>query len=198
MTREKLSDREKIEQGQLLVRTIIEILGSPKEHIMQTIKDYVKALKNDSRMEIIKEHYADAEEQKDKFYSTYAELEIWFKDTEKLVAFCFDSLPSSIEIIEPETLRIQSTRLSGLLNDLQAKLHRVDTTLKKLLTDQTVGSEKFRQVVNNFIMYSISKGNNTADLISNVVGVDKEKTEKWINEMVEKKIINKKDNIYSI
>jgi hypothetical protein len=81
---------------------------------------------------------------------------------------------------------------------LQAKLHKLDSRLKKYITDQQAGGEKFKIVVNNFMVYSIQTGKNTTNQIAEIIGIDKEIAEKWLDDMVEKKIINKKDNIYSI
>ena len=46
--------------------------------------------------------------------------------------------------------------------------------------------------------YAVKTGKKTPKEVAETVGIDKEKAEKWLDQMVEKKIINKKDNIYSI
>ena len=117
------------EKGKVLARVIIEMLGAPKEHIETTLKDYVENLKQDDTLKIIKEDIAPAEQQK-KLFSVFAELEIWFKDPQRLIDFCFDSMPSSVDIIKPEKLTFNTKALTDTLNDLQAKLHDNDMIIK--------------------------------------------------------------------
>src|SRR3989344_862584 len=119
-------EHQKLEKGMILSRFIIEMLGAPKEHVEKTMRDYIESLKGDKEIEIVKVNIADAEKQDNNFFSTYTEIEVWMKNIDKLVGFCFDALPSSVEIIEPETLRFSGSQLAGLLNDLQAKLHKID------------------------------------------------------------------------
>jgi len=194
---EEVTKTQRLEEGQILVRTIIEILGAPKEHIESTLKLYIEKLEKNENYEIIKKHIAETVTH-DKMFSTFAELEIWFKDIEKLIEFCFDSLPSSIEILEPNEFRFGATKFSGLLNDLQAKLHKLDSVLKKHITDQKVGSQNFQVIINNFIKYILHSGAKSVDEVAEIVGLEKDKAEKWLDELVEKKIINKKGKSYSI
>lgn len=195
---EKKPKSDRIQEGQLLVRTIIEMLGAPKEHIEKTMKDYVEKLKEDHDLEIVSVFYSKPEPQKEKLFSLYAELEVWMKDVEKLMAFCFDSLPSSIEILEPGEFKFKSNKFSGMINDLQAKIHKLDAHLKRFITDQQAGAQKFKQVVNNFIVFCIKAGKSSPDEIAKELGIDKARAVKWLDDMAEKKIIHKKNNTYSI
>jgi len=160
-----MEDKERIEEGQILVRTILEILGSPKEHIEKTMKEYVTNLKENQSFEIVKEHIADAEEKEDEkrgtLWSTFAELEIWFNNSESLLAFCFDSLPSSVEILEPSELVFKGPEFAGMLNDLQAKIHYLDMALKTHVADKQASGTIFVRLIQNFITYALKeKGQN--------------------------------------
>jgi hypothetical protein len=205
------SDSERILEGQILVRAIIEMLGAPKEHIEKTMSDYIESLKQVKKYKIIKTFISEAVEQENKkdspseklthgakLYSTFAELEIWFKDVEKLLEFCFDSLPSSIEIIEPETFKLRGSDFSGMLNDLQAKLHKLDMAFKMNNADKHAAAVTFTTLINNFIVYCLKTGKQTVEEITEVIGIDAEKLEKILDDLAEKKVIHKKGNNYSI
>ena len=56
----------------------------------------------------------------------FAELEVKTASLTHIINFCFEYMPSLIEIIEPYELKISSADVSSFLNDLQAKLHGVD------------------------------------------------------------------------
>jgi predicted transcriptional regulator len=197
---DKLTDSERIEEGQVLVRTIIEMLGAPKDHIVATMKNYVEAQKSSDKFEIIKEYFSEPEEtEKDgqKLFTTYTELEIWFKDITKLVEFCFDALPSSIEILEPSKVAFQSMELSGLLNDLQAKLHKLDMALKNNNASQQVAAHTFNTLITNFIGFCLEQGEDTPEKVSLKVGLAPEKVQKILDELTEKGLVSKDGESYS-
>ena len=100
----------------IVARVIIEMLGAPKEYIELTLKNYIEKLKKDG-IKIIKETVEPAQKQNELF-STFVELDIEFEKMEELFGFCFDSMPSSVEILEPEELQITAGELSDHLNDL--------------------------------------------------------------------------------
>jgi hypothetical protein len=206
--KEEIDDSEKIAEGQILVRAIIEMLGAPKEHIQKTMNDYLESLKLVKKYKIIKTYISEAVEQKEnnptqnlapgtKLFSIFAEMEIWFKDIGKLVEFCFDSLPSSIEIIEPESFRFKGSEFAGLLNDLQAKLHKLDMVFKMNNADKQATVTTFNTLITNFIVHCIKTGNQTDEKIASITGIDKERINKILENLTEKKVIYKKGNIYS-
>ncbi|MEM3127156.1 MAG: hypothetical protein QW331_03765, partial [Candidatus Woesearchaeota archaeon] len=114
--------KEKLEKGYIHARVIIELMGKPKEHVEKTIKDYIKHISEDQNFEVLNQEIAPLEP-KEEYFVTFAELEILCKDVPSLVGFCFDYMPSSIEIIEPEKINYDRHQLSSIINDLQARLH---------------------------------------------------------------------------
>ncbi len=90
-------------------------------------------LKERGDIKVLKESVFPAEQLKDKpFWSTFAEVEIEVDGIETLVGFCFDFLPSSIEIIKPNKFMIEDASINNMLNDLIAKLHQYDMVLKNV------------------------------------------------------------------
>src|SRR3989344_1166139 len=91
---------------QIRCRAIIEMLGAPKEYIDKILRDYIAKIKNEGA-KIVSERYEEAVQQ-DKLFSNFVEMEILFDKPSQLLSFCFESMPSSIEIIEPEALVLPS------------------------------------------------------------------------------------------
>ena len=118
--------KEKIAEGHILVRSIIEIVGKPKDHIESALKDYLKKL--NEQYVVTNEHFENAVP-KENFFSTFAEIEILMKDTNDILSFAFDYMPASIEILEPENLVIKNNNMTGFINDLLARLHALNTAL---------------------------------------------------------------------
>ena len=68
-------------------------------------------------------------------YSSFAELEIEFDILESVVGFCFDYMPSSIEILEPSELKLNAVNVSELFNELMARLHNNEMLLRNALAE---------------------------------------------------------------
>ena len=118
--------------------TIIEIVGKPKEHIIEVMDKAVSLIKTNNSFRYIS-HSTETPHsipQSDKIFSTFSEFEIEFPDLLSLSGFCFDFMPSSIEIIEPENIKTKSSELNDTLNDLLAKLHQYDMVLKKYILEE--------------------------------------------------------------
>ena len=128
-TQDLVSD--KLERGYIRARAIIEMMGAPKEHLTKTLKGYIENLKQNKNIVVIDEHYAKPKKQ-EKLFTTFAELEFLAKDASELAFFCFDYMPSSIEIIEPEKFIYNAPDFAAFFNDMQARLHRLDTYIKTL------------------------------------------------------------------
>ena len=138
------------EKNYIRFKTILEILGKPKEHVEESLKKYIAKIKEDEELMVIKEYYSDAKEQ-DNMFSVFAELEMLVKTVPKLIGFCFDYMPSSLEILKPESLALKNTQFTGILNDLQAKLHNVDMVAKQLKSENDFLKRNLKTSLKNVI-----------------------------------------------
>ena len=119
--------------SKIKARTIIEILGAPKDHVEKTMQMVIDKLKTSETVKLLRENIYGAEKIKDQpFWSTFSEVEVETKDIEDLIGFCFDFMPSSIEILEPSSFAFQSSNINNVINDLLARLHQYDMVLKNV------------------------------------------------------------------
>jgi len=123
--------------SKIQTKIVIEILGTPKEHVEKTMKDVIEKLKNEKDVKMLRETTYEAE-QIEKMWSTFSDLEIEVEDVSKLIGICFDYMPSSIEILEPHKMDLETVKLSELFNDLMAKLHKADMLLKNAIAENTM------------------------------------------------------------
>jgi hypothetical protein len=177
----------------VLARVIIEMLGAPKEHIEKTMKDYIEKLKKEQT--ILKSEIAEAE-QKENIFSIYSELEIRFEDLSDLLDFCFESMPSSVEVVEPGTLAIPLNKLNAFLNDLQARLHEADAIVKTGKMKQQVLDANATNVFRRFIIAMVEHGHKTASEMSHYVGVHPTKLTPFLDKLVEEKKLKKEGDNY--
>jgi len=177
-------------------KIILEIMGAPKEHIEKTLKDYVEKIKEDKQIKITKEDFAPAEKQK-KLFSAFVELDIEFISLRKLIDFCFDAMPSSVEIISPESISMESQDFSSMLNDLQASLHDNDMVVKTLRAKNKILDNNAKKILRNFITFLIEKEPKDIDFISNKLGIKTEQIKLFLDEMIREGKLEKKDGGYS-
>ncbi|MEK6822681.1 MAG: hypothetical protein AABY13_02535 [Nanoarchaeota archaeon] len=177
-------------------KVIIEMLGSPKEHLMKTLQDYINALKERKDLTVLSQDIAEAAE-RDKLFSTFTELEINFKSVEKLLDFCFESMPSSVEIIEPDELILHAGAFSDLLNDLQARLHQVDMSMKQLSAQSAIIDKNAMGVLHNFIKFLTKEGGKTSEELAPTVGIKKAQLEVFLESMVEMGHMTLRDGKYT-
>ena len=117
----------------ILFRALIEVLGKPKEHVEESLKGYVQKIKEDDRYNVVSEELAAIEKrEKEELWTTFAELEIKTERIDHIIDFCFDFMPSVLEILEPNELTLADTQLStfwrhkkngcfGLRNKIKSK-----------------------------------------------------------------------------
>ena len=178
-------------------RTIIEVLGKPKEHVERSIKDYVEHIRKDEDLVILNEEYSDIKEQ-GKLWSQFVELELVIKGTSKLIAFCFDYMPSSLEVLKPEQLIMTNPELSSFLNDLQARLHNVDMAVKQLKTENDFLRMNMNAILHNAVMICLKVSKLNIGQLSQITGVEKKELESFVEKLVKDKKIKKENELYTL
>jgi len=194
---ENLTKEEKLEQGQIFARVILEMVGKPKEHIETTFRSYIGNLKADKKFVVTKEHIAEVRPLKELF-STFAELEMWVKDIPALVGFCFDYMPSSVEIIEPDQFIYKRREFSDFITDLQGRLHSLDVMVKNLNSENKFIKNNLKGLVRNMIELLLKQKPMTADQISSVSGIGKKELEMFLEKLAEQGKIEKENDQYKL
>jgi len=125
-----------MEEQKVLANVVLEIVGAPKNHVDNTLELVVKKIKEQKGIKITHQEIGSAENMElgdvKNLFSAFVELEIEFDSIMRVLSFCFDFMPSSIEIMKPENLNLDFGKLSSFLNDLLAQLHRYDMALKNV------------------------------------------------------------------
>ncbi|MBU0615390.1 MAG: hypothetical protein KJ601_04820 [Nanoarchaeota archaeon] len=179
-------------------RTILEVLGKPKEHVEKAIKEYVEDIRSNPNYLIIKEEFSKPKEQ-EKMWSVFAELEMVVKDVQELFGFCFSYMPSSIEILKPDEVTFSNLDVTGVLNDLQAKLHGLDSTIKRFRAENGFLKRNFKTTITNFVSVVLSvKGQLTIDDLSKFSGVISEELDGLLKEMLKEGKIKKEEDFYCL
>ena len=181
----------------ILAKVIVEVAGRPKEHVEDSIKLVLDNIKKEKGIKPIKMKIFKPKEV-DTYFSSFAELELEFEDPAYLVGMCFDYLPSSVEIIEPEELNIDSQDMAGLLNDLLSKLHNASMAVSRLSAENNNLKLNGEGLLKNIIMLSIGKSEKTIEDISKDVGIKAKDLAPFVEGYVKDGKISLKDGKYRL
>lgn len=166
---------------QIQTRVIIEMLGAPKEHIQETLKSYIEKIKTEEKnIKLKKVEYGEPKEV-NQLFSVFAELELDFDDLPTLVYFCFDYMPSSIEIFAPDEIIYSNVDFTSFLNDLQARLHKFDMIIKNLSAENKIIKKNGLLLARNIVLVCLESGPKTVSEISNLSGMPEGHIKKFVN-----------------
>jgi len=132
-----------MENMEIRSRIIIEILGSPVEHVEKVMRDVVNELEK-KNIKILKKEVSEPAKV-EKFYSSFAEVEFKCNDLDALLDICFDFMPSVVEIIEPKEFNIEPKILEDFLNDLLARLHRNSMVMRNLHAENVLMKKELKR-----------------------------------------------------
>ena len=111
----------------------MEVIGFPEEHVNKVATNVLEKLKKEENIEVIKEDLPKAEKVKESIFAAMIEVELKINNYAKLMHFCYDYLPSTIEIVDMEKIAMPAREFTNGLNDLIAKLHQYNLTLNNLM-----------------------------------------------------------------
>ena len=177
-------------------RTLIEILGKPKEHVETTIRGFIDKIRDDHEYILLSERYAECT-QHENLWSTYAELEVVAKDITKLISFCFEYMPASLEIIKPDNFTMENHIITGFLNDLQGRLHNVDMIVKKLRAENDVLKRNMKTTIENLITLLLKINSMKVGELSSYTGINEDELKIFLNDMINKNKISILEERYS-
>lgn len=194
-----LNESERIEKGYLLTRAIIEIVGKPKEHIKSTLETFIDQIEEKDFYDVEDKQVEEPTETEDEgIFSTFAEITFWTNRMENLAAFCFDFMPSSIEILEPEKMITKAGELTDLFNDLQGRLHHIDMMAKTLHNENKRYAHSMLAISKNIVMLTLSRGPKDVQGLVKTTGIEEKALKPFLDKLIKEKTIEEKDGMYSL
>lgn len=191
---DKRETEKMIKDGWILARAIIEVAGKPKKHVADTLKGYIDKIGND-KVIIVKTEISPAKKQEGDIYAAFCEIEALFKNLTELVYFCFDYMPSNVEIYDPQELVYKTRELNSFINTMQAKLHDANIAAKTIKQHNLKLNESFTKLLKNFLAVS-SIGGKTLDELEGIIGVPKVHLETVFEVLMKEKRVKKEGNKY--
>ena len=140
--------KDRIEKGEVHAIFVIELAGRPPEHIEKALHTLVDAFGKQKGVEVITQKFHKAKSV-EKLFSCFSEIEFLADSFSRLLNLIFYFMPSSIEIIEPEIIKVKVSDANNISNDLSSRLHQYDTMTKKMQIERAImikqAEEKLKQ-----------------------------------------------------
>ncbi len=113
---------------------IVEMAGRPAEHVKESLTKHVGVLDKLSDITVHKTTVSDAKEvelpkdasKTEQMFTCFAEVDLETENFSRMTQVMFDFMPSSVEVIEPSKVLLDSGEATELLNNLSGRLHRYD------------------------------------------------------------------------
>jgi len=189
--------KSKLAEGFIHITAIIEVVGKPKPHVEETLRSHVKEIKANASYIVLKESFEKAVKQEN-YFSAFAEIDLLAKDSPSVISFCFDYMPSSIEIVAPDKIMIDKNGLSGLLNDLQARLHSINSGLLELNEKNRFYVSNTAVLLRNFIVVLLSNMPMTEKELSPYLGVNEADIKKVLDVLIKEGKVKKIKDRYTV
>ncbi len=182
---------------EIFFRAVVEVLGKPKEHVEKSIRAYLKKLGEDKNYVLLRQELAESRQQPgQELWAVFAEVEVKTASLDKISHFCFEYMPSLIEIIKPKELVFKDNEVSLFLNDLQSKLHQVDMVAKQLKLENDIFKKSIHDLLGNYVVFLLRKNNLTSAQLSQMTGMVQDKLEDFLDILIDEGKIDLKEGIY--
>jgi hypothetical protein len=185
------------EETEISVKAIIEVVGKPKDHVENSLKLVLDSIKKDKGIKPV-QMKVFRPKKLDDYFSAFAEVDLKFDEPDILIGFCFDYLPSSIEIISPESLTINSVDMAGLLNDLLSKLHNVNMAVSRYKMENDLLKANGEGLLKNILMLSIKEKPKKIEAMADEIGIKAKDLQPFVDKYVKEGKIKEKGGLYML
>ena len=115
------------------IRFIIQIAGKPVENVNRALEFVEKKLKESETFKLKESEIIEPElDEETSLYSGLIEGLGVFDNHDKIFQFILDFTPNSIEVEEPEYIKLDSASFTGMLNDFSNHMLKSASQIRKL------------------------------------------------------------------
>lgn len=189
--------REAPREGKIVGRAIVEMLGAPEAHLRQAFSAYLTRLASEKGIELRYQKLSEPKAQEELFVM-FAELELEFKNPRALLNFCFGYMPASIELINPARLELTSQELTAWLNDIQARLHKLDALAKALRLENSRLNRNAAALLRNNIMLVLREKPMELASVARKVGIPEDRAAPFVKALVRQGWLKQKGKRYAL
>ena len=118
----------------IVARFIIEIAGKPVENVEKALNLVLDKIKSEKkRFKLVESHIGEPElNEETTLYDGFLDIEIKFSEVKELMNFIMDYTPTSVEVVEPDTIKFDLVDINDFLNTYSASLLELHGKLRNL------------------------------------------------------------------
>ncbi len=120
---------------------IVEMAGRPAKHLTESLEKHigilnkvkdikVHSIKVSEPREIERGDLPEGTPKEDIMFTAFAEADFECENFGRLSETMFDFMPSSVEVIEPPRVSMDTNEATSLLNNISGRIHRYDELAK--------------------------------------------------------------------
>jgi hypothetical protein len=131
------------------VTLILEIIGRPPEHLVETLEGIIKQIDAEKGVRVLDKKIREAvllKDQKD-LYSTFAEIDIEVEQISHVAILMFKYMPAHVEIVSPEIIALQNTGWSDIFSELTRRLHNYEELLRIMNAERFIMEKKLKALL---------------------------------------------------
>jgi hypothetical protein len=147
MKKTNLNKRENEGKG-IRSTIILEIIGKPPEHLIETLEKMIKDMDNEKGVKVLSKSINEPVVMKEnkEFYTTFAEVDLEVEDILYLAIIMFKYMPAHIEILEPELIALTNTGWTDILSELTRRLHGYDEIARIMQLQSAKMQKKIKEL----------------------------------------------------
>ncbi len=123
-------EEKRLKEGWIKATMIIEVLAVTEEAAKSALEKHVEKISQEEKTLVLEKRFHDSVEVEkpfrniEKAYSILADVDFMTRDLDQMVKIVVSYAPSSIEILEPEKLKLDMGEAQGILNSMAELIHK--------------------------------------------------------------------------
>ena len=128
---------------------ILEIIGKPAEHLVETLEQISKEMGEEKGVKMINKKISEPVELKERkdFFTAFAEIEIEIDEALQLAILMFKYMPAHVEVISPESLVLTNNEYGDILSELTRRLHKYDEVARVVQMEKDILEKKLKSIL---------------------------------------------------
>ena len=128
---------------------ILEIIGKPAEHLIETLEQISKEMGEEKGVKMINKKISEPTELKDRidFFTAFAEIEVEIEEALQLAILMFKYMPAHVEVVSPESLVLTNNAYGDILSELTRRLHKYDEVARVVQMEKDILEKKLKSIL---------------------------------------------------
>ena len=138
-----------METKKIIAVMILEIIGKPAEHLIETLEQISKEMGEEKGVKMINKKISEPTELKDRidFFTAFAEIEVEIEEALQLAILMFKYMPAHVEVVSPESLVLTNNAYGDILSELTRRLHKYDEVARVVQMEKDILEKKLKSIL---------------------------------------------------